>query len=342
MGDCIVGYTSWTDAKCFRLIKDLYIELGQPVNPEYVKVNYKGAYNYIYEKHESFENFARLFDLNDFTFVDNFRIDDGYAVSQIREAYMRCGEPVNPSWLNQNGYSSLYSYLRSKGGEEGWLKACDDLGIADCVMVKRIDWTNETALAAVLNLYEQKGEILISADFEKYNLTGLRGWITKRYQTLEAFFAEHGIEDKLTNMAHVGKELWSYGIRFQLLVKEAVELMFDNVIYDKWFEFLNVRPDFILGETGVWIDAKLSSFAYFTDETVNKYTAIPECKELWLVYLRGHEFKKDNDKVVMVNIENWFPNLERIGRKDLIDRIVELRDEVVAIGRVSKDVAQNN
>lgn len=56
-------FVYWNDSKCFRLIKDLYEDLGGNVKPEYIKKTNKGAYGYLYTKHNGIEDFAEKFDL---------------------------------------------------------------------------------------------------------------------------------------------------------------------------------------------------------------------------------------------------------------------------------------
>lgn len=116
--------------------------------------------------------------------------------------------------------------------------------------------------------------------------------------------------------------LW---LQFEELAKEAIELLFNEVSYNKWID--NVRPDFIINED-IWIDAKLSSFAYFTDDTVKKYTARKECRELWLLYLRGHKFNHGNEDVKLISIEEWYNSLIKLGRADLVEKFDDLRDTV--------------
>lgn len=72
----------------------------------------------------------------------------------------------------------------------------------------------------------------------------------------------------------------------------------------------------------------MSSFAYFTDETVQKYTVREECKDLWLLYLRGHKFNHGNAKVKLISIEEWYEGLKKLGRQDLVYAFDELREKV--------------
>ena len=289
------GQDTWNDAKCFRLVKDYFISNSGPISPEMIKKANKGAYNYIFESHGNFQNFINTYDLHDYINIKDIRYDDELVKRLLKEAFFRKGDRVNAKWLNDNGYGGAYKYLCEKG-DGSFIKGCEMLGLSEYATSAYMTWTDEIALEKVKSMYEEKGNPVISADFVKYRLTGLREWICEKYGTLQAFFDAFGISHMFANMAHIGRELWSFGMQYQELAKEAVEILFDDVVYDKWVEHLSIRPDFVIGETGLWIDAKLSSFAYFTDETVEKYTAHDSCKELWLLYLRGHTFRIDNPK----------------------------------------------
>lgn len=56
----------WNDAKCFRLIKNIYKEKRIKPNGEYIKATKMGAYRYIYEKYDNFKEFVEAFDLQDY------------------------------------------------------------------------------------------------------------------------------------------------------------------------------------------------------------------------------------------------------------------------------------
>jgi hypothetical protein len=306
------------------LIKDKFIEYGGPFNPEIIKKSFKGAYAYIYDQHGSFDNFLNTFDLQDYVQVENIIYNDDIVRTRIKEAYTLYGDKVYSTWLHENGFAGVAIYLRRKG-EGNFIEGAKKLGLGDYVFSRYTDWDDELALMKITDLLKDKGEPLISADFEKNNLTGLRDWIIKTNGNLKTFFERHGLGDQFTNLAHIGKELWSYGLQFEVLAKEAIELFFNNVHYNKWVD--NIRPDFIL-DNNVWIDTKLSSYAYFTDDTVKKYTVRDECNELWLLYLRGHKFNHGNSKVKLISIKEWYDDLIKLGRKDLVDEFENLREKV--------------
>jgi transposase len=321
------GQKNWNDAKCFRLIKEMFIINKGPIYPEMIKEKEKGAYQYIYEVHGSFQEFIDAYDLHDYIDVNNIRYNEGLVKRLFMEAYYRKGELVNAKWLVDNGYHGVYKYITDIG-EGSYIEGCKKLGISNYATSAYTEWTDKLAIENINKMFEKKQGPIISADFQKNKLTGLRDWIVKSYGSLEAFFEHHNIIDKYANMSHIGKELWAYGKQFELLAKEVIELLFEDVIYDKWVESKKIRPDFIIGETGLWIDAKLSSFAYFTDETVEKYTKHEECKELWILYLRGHTFRVDNPKVKIIAISNWYEKIRFYKRDDLIERIENLRKEI--------------
>ncbi|MED4239221.1 tyrosine-type recombinase/integrase [Priestia megaterium] len=315
---------NWNDALCYRLIKEQFILNGGVFNPEIIKGKYEGAYAYIYNQHGSFEEFLNTFDLQDYVEINNTIYSDEIVVRKIKEAFTLYGNKVYSSWLHENGFGGVAIYLTRKGGGS-FIKGANQLELNEYVISRYIDWTDELVLEKINEMLKEKGQVLISADFVTYKLTGMRDWIIKTHGGLKEFFVKYNMEDKFANMKHLGKELWSYGLQFEELAKEAIELLFNEVSYNKWID--NVRPDFIINED-IWIDAKLSSFAYFTDDTVKKYTARKECRELWLLYLRGHKFNHGNEDIKLISIEEWYNSLIKLGRADLVEKFDDLRDTV--------------
>lgn len=331
LSDITRSNTLWNDGKVYRLIKEMYVKNKGMIYPELIKKEEKGAYNYVFEKYKGFEVFVDLFDLHEFIGISLDQLVPNYndenVVRLLKEAYIRRGEIVTPKWLDENGYGGLHSYI-SKKGEGSFKSGVEALGVSEIANVAYNRWTLEEVLEIVNDMYDKKQSPIMHKDFAENDLRGIRGWIEHRYGNLKRFFEENDMSDKYVNMIDVGKDLWAYGIRFEKIVKEILDELYGDVIYDRWFEHLHARPDFIFGDTGVWADAKLSSHAYFTSETVDKYTAFEECKELQLIYLRGHEFKVDNPKVRLVSVDTYIPKLKLRGRFDLVDKISEIRSEV--------------
>jgi len=329
--DMTNSYTQWSDGKVYRLIKELFIKNCGMIYPEMIKKEEKGAYNYVFEVHQGFDTFIDLFDLQEFIGVSIHQLVPNYndenVARLVKEAYTLRGEKVNSAWLNANGYGGIASYLANKGNGS-FKEGAELLGVAEYINVLHNKWTIDEVLDIVNTLYDKKQAPIMHKDFAENGIIGVRSWIESRYGNLKTFFDENGISEKYINMIDIGKDLWAHGMRFEKLVKEILDELRDDVIYDKWFEHLHARPDFIFGDTGVWADAKLSSHAYFTSDTVPKYTAFEDCKELQLIYLRGHEFKVENPKVRLVSVDAFIPKLKLIGRTDLVERISEMREEV--------------
>lgn len=316
---------NWNDALCYRLVKEQFIKAGGPFNPEILKQDFKGAYAYIYNQHGSFENFLNTFDLQDYIEINNTIYTDELVCRRIKEAFTLYGDKVYSSWLHENGFAGVAIYLTRKG-EASFIAGAEKLGLMEYVVSRYTTWDDDLVLDKIRELLVIKGEPLMSVDFTNNNLSGMRDWIIKTYGSIKEFFIKYEMENQFVNMKHIGKELWAYGLQFEELAKEAIEIFFDNVQYNKWVN--NIRPDFILND-GIWIDAKLSSFAYFTDDTVKKYTVRDECKELWLLYLRGHKFNHGNNKVKLISIKEWYDDLVLLGRQDLVSKFDILREKVV-------------
>ncbi|MFC9419336.1 hypothetical protein ACIG6B_07295 [Bacillus mobilis] len=328
----------WSDAKCFQLIKNMFVQNKGKLYPEQIKKTNKGAYNYIYEKHDSFENFVLVFDLQEYVVIRK-PYTDKTASEKIKEVYYKLGEKVYVSLLVKNGYSGLVRYIADKG-DGSFFNGAMSLGLSEFVTKKSTSWNEEIALETVKEMLLKKGEPLISSDFEKNQLTGLRDWITAKYSNLESFFNNNNMPDQFVNMKYVSQELWAYGIRFQELAKEAVEIMYEKhkVKYDTWVEHLKVRPDFQIDDTGHWIDAKLSTIAYFSASAqIEKYISHEQCNQLTLLCLdsdNGRIFSVDYPNVDIILIEEWYFYLYGKGAYDLVDKIETLRFEVSEVRKI--------
>jgi len=282
--------------------------------------------NVKFQKHKvetlTVDEIKRIFNAFNKSYYAQYNWNDALCYRLIKEQFILNGGVFNPEII-KGKYEGAYAYIYNQHGSfEEFLNIFD---LQDYVEINNTIYSDELVLGKINEMLKEKGQVLISADFVTYKLTGMRDWIIKTHGGLKEFFVKYNMEDKFANMKHLGKELWSYGLQFEELAKEAIELLFNEVSCNKWID--NVRPDFIINED-IWIDAKLSSFAYFTDDTVKKYTARKECRELWLLYLRGHKFNHGNEDIKLISIEEWYNSLIKLGRADLVEKFDDLRDTV--------------
>lgn len=283
--------------------------------------------NVKFQKHKvetlTVDEIKRIFNAFNKSYYAQYNWNDALCYRLIKEQFILNGGVFNPEII-KGKYEGAYAYIYNQHGSfEEFLNTFD---LQDYVEINNTIYSDELVLEKINEMLKEKGQVLISADFVTYKLTGMRDWIIKTHGGLKEFFVKYNMKDKFANMKHLGKELWSYGLQFEELAKEAIELLFNEVSYNKWID--NVRPDFIINED-IWIDAKLSSsFAYFTDDTVKKYTARKECRELWLLYLRGHKFNHGNEDIKLISIEEWYNSLIKLGRADLVEKFDDLRDTV--------------
>ncbi len=283
--------------------------------------------NVKFQKHKvetlTVDEIKRIFNAFNKSYYAQYNWNDALCYRLIKEQFILNGGVFNPEII-KGKYEGTYAYIYNQHGSfEEFLNTFD---LQDYLEINNTIYSDELVLEKINEMLKEKGQVLISADFVTYKLTGMRDWIIKTHGGLKEFFVKYNMKDKFANMKHLGKELWSYGLQFEELAKEAIELLFNEVSYNKWID--NVRPDFIINED-IWIDAKLSSsFAYFTDDTVKKYTARKECRELWLLYLRGHKFNHGNEDIKLISIEEWYNSLIKLGRADLVEKFDDLRDTV--------------
>jgi hypothetical protein len=283
--------------------------------------------NVKFQKHKvetlTVDEIKRIFNAFNKSYYAQYNWNDALCYRLIKEQFILNGGVFNPEII-KGKYEGAYAYIYNQHGSfEEFLNTFD---LQDYVEINNTIYSDELVLEKINEMLKEKGQVLISADFVTYKLTGMRDWIIKTHGGLKEFFVKYNMKDKFANMKHLGKELWSYGLQFEELAKEAIELLFNEVSYNKWID--NVRPDFIINED-IWNDAKLSSsFAYFPDDTVKKYTARKECRELWLLYLRGHKFNHGNEDIKLISIEEWYNSLIKLGRADLVEKFDDLRDTV--------------
>ena len=53
----------------------------------------------------------------------------------------------------------------------------------------------------------------------------MRDWIIKSYGGNKEFFEKNRIDNQYVNMKHIGQEVLSYGLQFEELAKEVIELL---------------------------------------------------------------------------------------------------------------------
>ncbi|MED4140116.1 hypothetical protein P4652_17990 [Priestia megaterium] len=101
-------------------------------------------------------------------------------VRKIKEAFTLYGNKVYSSWLHENGFGGVAIYLTRKGGGS-FIKGANQLELNEYVISRYIDWTDELVLEKINEMLKEKGQVLISADFVTYELTGMRDWIIKTH-----------------------------------------------------------------------------------------------------------------------------------------------------------------
>jgi hypothetical protein len=114
----------------------------------------------------------------------------------------------------------------------------------------------------------------------------------------------------------VRKEIYR-GILFEKYVRRIFNIMEIKVLKKSFkFEEETVKPDFVVINTGLWIDAKLGSWTGGIENTARKYLKYVD--KLVIIYLIGKPRKWHNDKVVFKSVKEYYPQLKSIGREDII------------------------
>lgn len=150
--------------------------------------------------------------------------------------------------------------------------------------------------------------------------------VLKEHDSSILFYAHQNYGSIMEFMEDMGYDYNEYsdtsinirnGFHFEHAFKEILDALKIKNIHNKKFDD-GVRPDFQL-ENNIWIDCKLSSWTFSTEDTVKRY--LEYCDEIIIVYLRGvpYSFKGyEKYNVKFYNVSHFYPMLEKINRQDLI------------------------
>lgn len=170
-----------------------------------------------------------------------------------------------------------------------------------------------------LEIYNQYGKInpgtIKSVD------QSVEAQIRYYWDSFDDYYKELGFnpEDILYN----GSQLKFFGFKFERKVNDLFKELKLNYKYNKGVGKL--RPDFMFPRN-VLVDAKLSSWTAFLDNTITKYA--PISNKIIILYLRGRKIEKVPDNVEMVQIDELYDFLWGEGLYDFVDYFENLKLEI--------------
>lgn len=220
----------------------------------------------------------------------------------------------------KNNYVALYGAASTFNG--GWKQAVEKVGIDYSQINKRaneIDWSPSLIKKTILEI-DERGEDLCESVILRKQST-LRTAARRVFGSWEGAIEYAGLEiDKVRK--DIDSEAYK-GHMFEELVYETLLATGRNVSRSNHIVINNkiYIPDFIDNNSGLWIDAKLSSWGVGVEPTVTKYLQVQD--ELKIIYLKSGD--RDMKSVKFTWIKDYYPELMSVGRGDLIEKIDSIK-----------------
>lgn len=220
----------------------------------------------------------------------------------------------------KNNYVPLYGAASIFNG--GWKQAVEKAGLDYSQINKRaneIDWSPSLIKEAILEI-DKRGEDLCESII-------LRKQSSLRTAARRVFGSwERAIEYAGLKIDKVRKDINSEAYKghiFEDLVYETLLATGSNISRLNYIVINNkiYIPDFIDNNSGVWIDAKLSSWGNGVEPTVTKY--LQAQNELEIIYLKSGDRVMKSVKFTW--IKDYYPKLISVGRGDLIEKINSIK-----------------
>jgi len=223
--------------------------------------------------------------------------------------------PLFAQYAKKN-YVALYGAASTFNG--GWKQAVKAAGLDYNQINKRaneIDWSPSLIKKVILEINGRGEDLCESIVLRKQS--SLRTAARRMFGSWEGAIEYAGLEiDKIRK--DIDSEAYK-GHIFEDLVYEVL-LTLGRDISRSNHTVINNKiyiPDFIDNVSGLWIDAKLSSWGVGVVPTIKKYLHVQD--ELEIIYLKSGERSMEN--VRFIYVKDYYPELRSIGRADLIEKI---------------------
>ena len=176
-------------------------------------------------------------------------------------------------------------------------------------------WSKQKIIDRILELYELDEDLSYRCMQNNHPALHSAGCDSRYFGSWEKTIKISGLDyEKIRKDAR--RESYK-GILFEKYVGE----IFDTIgikVFKKSFKFEDkiIKPDFVVENTGLWIDAKFGSWTSGIENTAHKYLKYVD--RLAIIYLTGNQRKWHNDKVIFKSIKEYYHQLEELGREDII------------------------
>lgn len=119
------------------------------------------------------------------------------------------------------------------------------------------------------------------------------------------------------------------GIVFEKYAKRVFESIGWKLRYNKLHKFKegDCKPDFVDPTDGTWIDAKLDSFCWGVEETIEKY--LTHCDKVLIVFLKGKKRIWPDNRVDFIPISDFYMELRGKKEEDIITDLENLRKGIL-------------
>ena len=231
------------------------------------------------------------------------------------------GKELSFQYSRKNYPTLVYAAIRRYGS---WEQALNEIGLNYDDILKLEKWDRKK-VRTELNTLIENGEDLNSVYISK-KYSGLFHACSRYYGSLENALISLGIDyDKIRKDRY--QESFK-GLIFEKYVKQIFEIIGRKVAYHPPIEFEGViyYPDFI-DKTGTIIDCKLNSWGGRIEETIDKYLKFD--KNIIIIYLLGEPRKWYNEFVVFKWVKDYYPQLKKIGKEDIIYDLSLLENGVI-------------
>lgn len=220
----------------------------------------------------------------------------------------------------KNNYVALYGAASTFNG--GWKQAVEKAGL-DYGQINRraneIDWSPSLIKKAILEIDERGEDLCESVILRKQS--SLRTAARRVFGSWEGAIEYAGLEinqirkdiDSEAYKGHIFEDLvYKILLATGRNVSRSNHIVINNKIY---------IPDFIDYASGLWIDAKLSSWGVGVEPTITKYLKAQD--ELEVIFLKSGD--RNMEHVKFTWIKDYYPQLRSVGRADLIEKIDSIK-----------------
>lgn len=305
---------SWSKEMVLEKIR-LLADNKEILSSKYNSVNQKKLWNAANHYFYSWRNAVEAANIN-YEKISEKILD--WSAEKVKSEILRIYQndlPLFASYAKKN-YVALYGAASTFNG--GWKQAIEKAGIDYSQVNKRaseIDWSPFLIKKSILEIDERGEDLCESIILRKQS--SLRTAARRIFGSWERAIEYAGLKiDKVRK--DINSEAYK-GHIFEELVYETLLATGRNISRLNYIVIKNkiYIPDFIDNNSGMWIDAKLSSWGNGVEPTVTKYLQAQD--ELEIIYLKSGDRNIENVKFTWV--KDYYPKLRSVGRVDLIEKI---------------------